>query len=83
MGDEDSKTDWARGKLTSLTDHHVLALRVRGWKIVRQNPADDSRQWPSDSAWTACPCPDWCKDISKGDGQDDTSKQEEQNGGPV
>src|SRR5262249_28742976 len=68
--DEETKQGWASGKMCSLTDLHVIALDLAGWKITRKDEAEYTEEggvcpkWPFDSERTGCPCPDWCEDLS-------------------
>jgi hypothetical protein len=66
--DDETKQDWAAGRIENITDRDVIALDLAGWKIV---PKEAERhdggmrpRWPFDSSRTG-PCPDWCEDISK------------------
>lgn len=45
-----------------ITDRHVAALDILGWKIVSQN--DPARRWPFNGTMEGCTCPKWCDDIN-------------------
>ena len=61
--------NWAARKMEDITDKHVLALHIAGWKIVRQE--DESDYGPNDGVPPKWPfgdkhavCPEWCEDLS-------------------
>ena len=58
---EKKRQAWAARKLDAITDAHVLALNMMGWRIV----TDYEGRWPFDSKRTLCDCPEWCDDMSK------------------
>jgi hypothetical protein len=51
---EDELFEWSAGVMFEITDEHVKALEVGGWKIVRA----DGNRWPFDSEETGCSCPE-------------------------
>ena len=63
---EDELEEWASKKMESITDLHVVALNMAGWKIVRQHEEDIgfvTPKWPYDSKHTGYDCPEWCEDM--------------------
>lgn len=54
--------DWAASVLGEITDRHVKALDILGWKIVAQH--DGASRWPFSGRVDGCHCPQWCADIA-------------------
>ena len=59
---EDEQLEWASDVLCEITDRHVMALELQGWKIV--NKDDPKWLWPFDSELAGCASPDWCEDLA-------------------
>ena len=57
---QDDLEMWAGDLLGEITDEHVKALQVHGWKIVHE---DGRSKWPFSSEETGCVCPNWCQDL--------------------
>jgi hypothetical protein len=59
--------DWAGEMMGDITDEHVAALNIAGWRIVAVDPDPDTgemHKWPFDSRQAGHPCPKWCEDLS-------------------
>ena len=55
---EAKRQDWASTKLAEITDRHVKALDIMGWRLVYKD--DPSYRWPFDVNEAGCPAPEWC-----------------------
>lgn len=58
---EKTRQNWADKNIGFISDRHVLALDIAGWKIVRKDGGN--HLWPFSSKATKCDCPDWCHDV--------------------
>jgi hypothetical protein len=58
----DELQDWAAGVLGEITDRHVAASDILGWKIVAQH--DGAQRWPFSGTMEGCTCPQWCNDVN-------------------